>query len=62
LFYHEKLASQRDNQHDSNYWLCLPALGLSFLAVHFGQYEPADLETDSVYCPIAVLTELTSAG
>jgi hypothetical protein len=62
LFYHEKLASQRDNQHDSDYWLCLPALGLSFLAVHFGQYESADLETDSVYCPITVLTELTSAG
>jgi hypothetical protein len=37
-------------------------LGLSFLAVHFGQYESADLETDSVYCPITVLTELTSAG
>lgn len=63
LFYHEKIASQRDNQRNCGYWLSLPALGLSFLAMHFGEYEPADLETDSVYCPIALFADSkTTAG
>jgi hypothetical protein len=63
LFYHEKIASQRDNRHDISYWLCLPALGLSFLAMHFGRYAPAELTTDCVYCPIALFTgSQTAAG
>lgn len=51
LFYHEKLALRRDNLHDPGYWFCLPALGLSYLAIHYGSLDPAALPTDSVYCP-----------
>jgi hypothetical protein len=57
LFYHEKLAARRENQTDASYWISLPALGLSSLAMHFRGYERADLRTDSVYCPVALLTE-----
>lgn len=62
LLHHENLASRRDNQINVSFWLCLPALGLSFLSISFGQYAFADLETDSVYCPMAMLTESETAG
>jgi hypothetical protein len=62
LFYHEKLAKQRDNQNIATYWLSLPALGLSFLSMHLGQYRPADLESDSVYCPTALFAESAAGG
>lgn len=55
LDYHEQLAVRRDNHLDSSFWLCMPALGLSFLSIHFGEFEFSDLETDSVYCPIGLL-------
>jgi hypothetical protein len=57
LFYHEQMALRRDNQGAAEYWLCLPALGLSFLAMHFRGYEPDSLRTDSVYCPIELLSD-----
>jgi len=56
LFYHEQAASRRDSQLDASTWLSLPALGLSFLAMSIRKYESAALATDSIYCPIALLT------
>jgi hypothetical protein len=62
LFYHAKAATRHENQLDASFWLCLPALGLSFLAMHFAGYQPADLETESLYCPVALLTESETTG
>ena len=57
LYYHAKLATRRDNHADTSLWLSLPALALTFLAMHFRHYDLGELETDSVYCPIAMLLD-----
>jgi 1,2-phenylacetyl-CoA epoxidase PaaB subunit len=55
LFYHEKLAKRRENWLNSSYYLCLPALGLSSLAIQLGRFKLADLSVDSMYAPWAML-------
>lgn len=63
LFYHEKLALRRDNVSDTTYWFCLPALGLSQLAIHLGQIGHSDLTGDNVYFPVELLlASETNAG
>jgi len=43
----------------STFWVCYPALGVSSLAMHLHGYEPGQLETDSVYCPIGLLESVS---
>lgn len=62
LFYHEKLATRRDNQLDCGLWICLPALALTSLAIHVGPYSTADLATKCVYCPLEMLAEPELTG
>lgn len=48
---HEKLAVRPDHLTDASFWLCLPALGLAYMAVHLGSIQRTDLKTESIYCP-----------
>jgi hypothetical protein len=55
LFHHEKLARREENATTFVYFLCMPALGLSALAVHLEQIDQTDLPSDNVYCPRELL-------
>jgi hypothetical protein len=55
LYYHEKLALRRDHLSDTTYWFCLPALGLSQLAICLGQISHSDLQIDNAYFPVELL-------
>lgn len=56
---HAKEASRLANQLDCSYWICLPAVALSFLAVRLARCKATDLATDNPYCPVAIWLDAT---
>ena len=55
LFFHDKIARQTGNKTDSDFYLCLPAIGLANIALHFGRLERDELDHSNVYCPADLL-------
>lgn len=53
--WHEKEAKKRSNQKNADLFLCMPALGLSVLAIRGGLVRLTDLPTDSAHVPVEMI-------